>query len=481
MSFVRRLLRSPRSILRTQIGPRLAARRPVRTDLPFDRWGLTVGPSGTLTRGSVDLAQLAEEYGTPLHLVDATALDRNADEALAPLRAGNGADMYYSYKTNPIPAVVDRLHRRGLGAEVISPFELWLAGALGVPPERIIYNGPAKSARSIHDAIVKGVRAINANSLNEANLIRDLARDAGVAANLGVRVAVPGAWGGQFGVSPGSRDLDDLIRGAALDQWTDLVSLHAHRGRLIRDEATWRSFVGSVLGVCDDLRDRTGWHPRLLDLGGSLACPTVASPSRVEFRFNRAFGSDLLPPDPDDCLTLRRSALLAAEIVGRWCDEHGLDPPSLVQEPGRAMTGDTQLLLTTVVDVKLDGVLPHAVLDAGINIAEPLPNEFHQLFSVTAPSVAATRSCRLAGPICTPADVLYNNWRLPDLQPGHVLAIMDTGAYFVPFSTEFSFPRPAIVMQDGTEVRTIRSAEQFVDLVGLDLVDGAPITDRVRH
>ena len=45
--------------------------------------------------------------------------------------------------------------------------------------------------------------------------------------------------------------------------------------------------------------------------------------------------------------------------------------------------------------------------------------------------------------------MLYNNWRLPQLTPGHVLAIMDTGAYFVPFSTTFSFPKPAIVMQDG--------------------------------
>ena len=113
-------------------------------------------------------------------------------------------------------------------------------------------------------------------------------------------------------------------------------------------------------------------------------------------------------------------------------------------EPGRALTGDTQFLLTTVVDIN-DGPLPHAILDAGINVAEPVTSEYHQLISVTSPGLPATTPYRLAGPICTPADVLYQHWRLPPLAPGHVLAIMDAGAYFVPFSTTFSFPKPAIV------------------------------------
>ena len=39
---------------------------------------------------------------------------------------------------------------------------------------------------------------------------------------------------------------------------------------------------------------------------------------------------------------------------------------------------------------------------------------------------------------------------LNDAETGRPLAIMDAGAYFVPFSTSFSFPRPAIVSVDGT-------------------------------
>ena len=45
---------------------------------------------------------------------------------------------------------------------------------------------------------------------------------------------------------------------------------------------------------------------------------------------------------------------------------------------------------------------------------------------------------------------------------------MDTGAYFVPFSTSFSFPRPPIVMCRDSQVQVVRAAEAFEDLVRLD-------------
>jgi diaminopimelate decarboxylase len=45
---------------------------------------------------------------------------------------------------------------------------------------------------------------------------------------------------------------------------------------------------------------------------------------------------------------------------------------------------------------------------------------------------------------------------------------MDAGAYFVPFSTSFSFPQPAIALLDGEHVSLVRRAETFEDLVRRD-------------
>ena len=454
-----RATRRARAVAVARIGPIVAGRQPIRTDIPPATWGVEIGSNGTLWSDGLDLAAVAAEHGTPLHVVRGDRLDANA-------AAVDAADVFYSYKTNPVPVVLNRLHARGVGAEVISPYELWLAVRLGVPGERLIYNGPAKSPDSIRMAIRHGALLVNANSVSEASLVARLAADERRVVSLGLRVTVPGSWGGQFGIT--SMEAAAGATRAALDSpWVDLRSLHVHRGITIRDAATMEVYVREVLDRAAELRRRTGWTPAILDLGGSLACPTVAAVPWRQFRFNRALGTDLIPPDPASCLAIADAATIAAELVGADAAAAGYPVPRIVLEPGRALTGDTQFLLTSVVDVN-DGPLPHAVLDAGINIAEPVTSEYHQLFSVTAPGVPATTGYRLVGPICTPADVLVNHWRLPPLAPGHVLAIMDTGAYFVPFSTTFSFPKPAIVVQDGPELRVARRAETYDDIVSLD-------------
>ena len=460
-----RLGKRARSLALERLGPLVARRQPGRVDLPLSTWGLSVGPSMTLWSDGLDLADVAQREGTPLHVVRGDRLDANARAAVG----HDGADVFYSYKTNCVPAVLSRLHGHGIGAEVISPYELWLATRLGVPGERILYNGPAKSPESIRSAIHHGALLVNANSVSEAALIARVAAEERRVVNLGIRLALVGTWSGQFGISDLAAAAS-VVRAALDDPWVNLRGLHVHRGMTIRDEATMASYVGAVLTRAGELRDVTGWYPEILDLGGSLACPSSATLSNRQFRLNRALGTDLLPPDPSDCLRIADAAKLAAVLSDAGAVAAGVAPPRVVLEPGRAMTGDTQFLLATVVDVKADGALAHAVLDAGINVGEPVTSEYHQLLSVTDPLAAATVPYRLVGPICTPADVLYQHWRLPSLAPGHVLAIMDSGAYFVSFATTFSFPKPAIVVQDGPSLVTARSRESFENIVHLDVM-----------
>ena len=462
------VINATKTTLRRFVGPAIARRRPRRVDLAHSRWGLEVGPKGHLARHGVDLVTLTETHGSPLVVVDGDALDRAASEATCAGTDGPSADIFYSYKTNPIPAVLAALHRCGIGAEVISPYELWLALRLGVPGNRIIYNGPAKSFDSLRVAVRCGVLAINANSSGDLALIRRAAQVEGMRANVGVRVAMPTMWRGQFGFNSESTDLLDAIRQSSDDPDLDLRAMHLHRGLSMRSADDFESYVREVLALCDTLRNATGFHPSILDLGGSLMCPTVAHLGTQEYRLNRALATDLLPPDPSTAVSVGGASRLATTIVTKHATAAGLPTPRIVLEPGRALTSSSQMLLSTVHDVKRDGAIPHVVLDAGVNVAEPTSSEYHQLFSVTSPTAAHETSYRVVGPICTPADVLYNHWRLPELEHGHVLAIMDTGAYFVPFSTSFSFPRPAIVIQRGKSIEVARDRETFEHMAALD-------------
>ena len=139
--------------------------------------------------------------------------------------------------------------------------------------------------------------------------------------------------------------------------------------------------------------------------------------------------------------------------------------PRIFLEPGRSMTGNTQTLVTTVRGLKPANERTFGVLDAGINVAETVRDNFHQLFPVNRHGQPNATHYTLVGPICTPGDLLYPSLELPQLEVGDTLAIMDSGAYFVPFATSFSFPQPAVVAIDGGRVDVMRRAETFDDLV----------------
>ncbi|HET6345490.1 MAG TPA: pyridoxal-dependent decarboxylase, partial [Myxococcota bacterium] len=290
---------------------------------------------------------------------------------------------------------------------------------------------------------------------------------------VGLRVATGLGWGGQFGIP--------IAHGQALQAYTealqhphlDVVAMHSHLGRPIRGAAGLQTYLSKLLDFCVELHGRLGFTPQILDVGGSLANRTVAGLGEVDRRLNRAFLTDLLPPEDaagalsidDYVLTLRDT------VLGRF-RAAGMSPPSVYMEPGRAMTSNTQLLLASVMTLKAEPgqEADFAVLDAGINLADAVRSEYHQLFPVNKYDAPKTKHYRLVGPICTPGDVLYWGWKLPELQPGDALAIMDAGAYFVPFATSFSYPQPAVVMVEGTQVSVLRRAETFADLAGLDNV-----------
>ncbi len=441
--------------------------------LPLSLWGLDVTENGALRQNEVELPGLLSRWGSPLHVVDAARVRENIRAFQNP-PAGSAVpfSVFYSYKTNPIPELLRLLHDQGVGAEVISPYELWLAFRLGVPAERIIYNGPAKSDESIREAARREILLLNVNHREELERVIANARAVGKQLRIGVRVSAEEGWSGQFGTSIATGEAFRTIQEATRSDAVRFCALHAHLGTPIRSEAQLLSFVDQVLAFTDAIHQQLGVELEILDFGGSLAVPTVAGLSDLERRTNTTFQVELSPPRPEDTLPIRDYVSLLVNRVEQHYRSVGRPLPHVVVEPGRAMTSNTQLLLSSVVELKeTRGEPAYAIMDAGINLAESMRYEFHQVFPASKMGQPAEKMYRLAGPICSPGDVLVGGWPLPRLERGDVLAFMDAGAYFVPFATSFSFPQPAIVLIDEGRETLLRRAETFEDLVALD---GAP-------
>jgi hypothetical protein len=133
-----------------QVERRKRANLPARFDgLPPDLWDLSITDNGHLACSEVDLVDMAQKYGTPLHVVNRPRLIKDYSSFVGAFRRHlPKVELATSYKTNPLPAVLTALHRAGTWAEVISPFELWLALELKVAPEKIVLNGPGKGRES---------------------------------------------------------------------------------------------------------------------------------------------------------------------------------------------------------------------------------------------------------------------------------------------------------------------------------------------
>ena len=124
-------------------------------------WRLAINQHDHLVCGGADLVELARQYGTPLHIVDEGGLRGNYRAFVDAFRLTYPeVSVFYSYKTNCVPGVLAILNEEGCGAEVVSPYELWLATRVGVPMSHIIYNGAQKSMNDLSEAIRHGVGLI---------------------------------------------------------------------------------------------------------------------------------------------------------------------------------------------------------------------------------------------------------------------------------------------------------------------------------
>jgi diaminopimelate decarboxylase len=466
----------PKELLKRGLRLALRGSKPSH-GIPPQHFGLTTGSDGTLLLEGLALSQLASEHGSPLHVVNRARLRENArrfvDTAAEP---GPACEVFYSYKTNPVPGVLTELHAAGVGAEVISHYELWLALQLGVPPERIVYNGPAKSEASIRQAIELDIGLLNINHLEELAVVSRIASELGRRPRVGVRATL-GGWAAQFGTPVSGGHALRVFEAAQRSPHLRVVGLHVHRGGMMRAPGDLLTFVDEVLSFADELRNELQLSLEILDLGGSLGSRSVRGLDSRELRFNRTFFRELEAPDPDSALDIETYVRLLRGRVAEHYQARGQRAPRLFLEPGRALTSDAQLLLTRVLSIKAEAERAYAIMDAGINLAESCRSEYHQVLPTNG-RAGTPRTYTLVGPICTPGDTLRWALQLAELAPGDTLAIMDAGAYLVPFSTSFSFTRPAIVMVHEGQVTPLRRAETFDDLVSYDALRSNPAESR---
>jgi len=141
--------------------------------------------------------------------------------------------------------------------------------------------------------------------------------------------------------------------------------------------------------------------------------------------------------------------------------------PTLILEPGRAIVKNAVSLVTTVLSTKtLQNGQRAVTADAGINL---LPTSFWSMQDVrpVKSNGSDLKDTIIYGPLCLQTDILTNK-PMPEIKPGDRLIIENIGAYNIPQSSSFIYPRPQIVMIKNNSVRLIRRGETIEDISQLE-------------
>ncbi|MFD5039029.1 diaminopimelate decarboxylase [Streptomyces sp. NPDC058378] len=427
-------------------------------------WSRTVSrdADGALTVGGIEVARLAEEFGTPAYFLDESdfrARCRAWSDAFGP-----DADVFYAGKAFLSRAVVRWLQEEGLNLDVCSGGELATALDAGMPAERIAFHGNNKTVAEIERAVEAGVGRIVLDSFQEIVRVAHVAQRLGVRQRVQIRVTVgveahthefiaTAHEDQKFGIALADGLAAEAVRRALTLDGIELIGIHSHIGSQIFDMAGFEVSARRVVQLLAEVRDEHGVELPEIDLGGGLGI---------------AYTSEDDPREPHEI------AKALSDIVTRECESAGLRTPRISVEPGRAIVGPTAFTLYEVGTIKpLEGLRTYVSVDGGMsdNIRTALYDAEYSVALVSRSSDAEPMLVRVVGKHCESGDIVVKDAFLPsDLAPGDLIAVPATGAYCRSMASNYNHAlRPPVVAVRDGEARVIVRRETEEDLLRLDV------------
>ena len=394
---------------------------------------------------SLDLRQLAEQWGTPTYLLHAAQLQRRV-EAYAGL-VGDPGRILFPVKANPAMAVLRRLAALGCGMDCASRDEVELAQLAGVPPQRISYNTPAPEFGLIRTLLRAGASVVvdseellerlnarlTAEQCQGELLLRlNLDRNGGYRQHFQWEDLVDhGASTSKFGIA--AERVIDLLNRLPLP----VSGLHVHVGTMMDNLEVFAGLLPLLHGLVDAIAARTPHRIRRLNLGGGLGIP---------------FLPGQLFPSVDD---------LVARLLP-------LQRPDLLYlvEPGQSLVGDAVGLLCRLAALKTLRGRRWGILDVGSDqlIKITTVSWHHQILRADHRPLPLEGPDALGGPLCFAGDTILPATSLEGLQSGDVLLIQHAGAYLEAIANRFNGRRSVgmVVLEEGGSQRATHPEDPFL-------------------
>lgn len=362
---------------------------------------------------------LVRDYGSPLYVYEMETVAKRVQELRS--RLPKNANIYYSLKSNPLPAIVNRVFEEGCSLEVTSENELAVACKTGIPRSLLLYGGPGKTDNEFENALNSDVTCFSIESWTDLSRLEKVVQSMDTRARVILRINPEQALSSglvmsgaptQFGFEQ-SILLSGWDQIKHLDSRIDIIGFHIYYGTQMKSTETIIEAATAAIKCVDLICAKVGFIPEVVNLGGG---------------FPWAYAQPQIDTQLGDLSNALNNLIESSPICRK---------AQLWFESGRYLSASSGTLLTTVLDIKESIENSRfVVVDAGINSLGGmsgigrLPRGYTFLTTTGDEPTEAKEKAVVVGPLCSPLDCMTRKYPMPiNLKVGDLLAIPNVGAY----------------------------------------------------
>ncbi len=427
---------------------------------------ISVSSDGVLHFAGQNTLALAQQYGTPVYLMDEDRIRQRCRTYVDAMKdaLGDKGHVLYASKAASFKRMYEIMAEEAMGIDVVSSGEICTALRAGFPLNKAFFHSNNKTDRDIEYAISNGIGYFVVDNAEELYAIDAIAGKHGICQPVILRLTpgidphtyeevATGKVDSKFGSAIETGQAMEITKLALSFKNLQLKGFHCHVGSQVFDSEVYIATVDIMLDFIAQAKAQLGFTAEILDLGGGYGVRYTADQPEIDIAAN---------------------IHMVAEALRTSAAARGLELPQIYMEPGRTIVADAGMTLYTAGTVKrITGYKNYVSVDGGMT-----DNPRFILYGAPYTVVPAARMdeprnmiCDVVGRCCESGDVIQENVAMPEsVCRGDIIACLTTGAYHYSMASNYNrIPRPPVVMLRNGESYVAVRRETPEDLVALDL------------
>ena len=394
------------------------------------------------------ILEIIKKYPTPFHIYDEKAIRQNAREFLKEFSVLNGFKQFFAVKATPNPYILKIMKQEDFGVDCSSYAELEMAERIGIKGENIMFS----SNDTPPEEFVKAKKLGAIINLDDISHIGFLEKAAGIPDLICFRYNPgPARKGNEIIGKP-----EEAKYGLTREQMFKAYKIARKKGAkrfgmhtmIVSNELNEDYFIETarmMFELAVDVYKKTGIKVEFVNLGGGIGIPYKPEQKPVSYR---------------------RIAEGIKKAYNEIIVKNKLNPIKIFTECGRVITGPYGYLITKVRHIK-HIYKDYVGTDASMaNLMRPaMYGAYHHITVLGKENAPKNHIYDVTGSLCENNDKFAVKRQLPEILPGDILVIHDTGGhgFAMGFNYNGKLRSAELLLRKNGSVMQIRRAETVKD------------------